>query len=65
MRRQRSMVKMVLELLKIEVRELMMADSITAISSPRAPVGKKEWITDEITEYALGNLLWSIYFAKL
>lgn len=57
MRRQRSMVKMVLELLKIEVRELMMADSITAISSPRVPVGKKEWITDEITEYALGNLL--------
>lgn len=65
MRRQRSMVKMVLELLKIEVRELMMADSITAISSPRAPVGKKEWITDEITEYAPGNLLWSIYSAKL
>lgn len=65
MRRQRSMVKMVLELLKIEVRELMMADSITAISSPRAPVGKKEWITDDITEYAQGNLLWSKYSAKL
>lgn len=48
MRRQRSMVKMVLELLKMEVSELMMADSITAISRPRAPVGEKEWKTYKI-----------------
>lgn len=34
---QRSIVKIVLELLKMEVRELILADSITAISNPRTP----------------------------
>ena len=34
---QMSMAKTVLELLKMEVRELMMADSMTAINSPRRP----------------------------
>lgn len=51
------MVKMVLELLKIEVREFMMVDSIMVISSLWVFVGKKEWIIDEIIGYVLGNLL--------
>lgn len=45
------MVKMVLELLKIEVREFMMVDSIMVISSLWVFVGKKERIIDEIIEY--------------
>lgn len=39
---QRSMVKMVLALLKMEVREDMSAATITAIMSPRSPGGKRE-----------------------
>lgn len=45
------MVKMVLELLKIEVREFMMVDSIMVISSLWVFVGKKERNIDEIIEY--------------
>lgn len=39
-RLQRSMVKIVLALLNIEVRELMLADNMTAIKSPRTPAGE-------------------------
>lgn len=39
---QRSMVKMVLALLKMEVREDMSAATITAIMSPRRPGGRRE-----------------------
>lgn len=38
----RSMVKMVLALLKMEVREDMRAATITAIMSPRSPGGRRE-----------------------
>lgn len=37
----KSMVKMVLALLKMEVREDMRAATITAIMSPRSPGGQK------------------------
>jgi hypothetical protein len=37
MRLQRSIVKIVLELLKMDVRELILADSITATNNPRTP----------------------------
>lgn len=37
---QMSMVNIVLALLNMDVRELIMADSITANRKPRAPAGK-------------------------
>lgn len=36
-----SMVKIVLELLKMDVRELITAENITTISSPRNPLAQK------------------------
>lgn len=36
-----SMVKIVLELLKMDVRELITAENITTISSPRNPSAQK------------------------
>lgn len=47
----RSMVKMVLALLKMEVREDMRAATITAIMSPRSPGGQKGGL------WALGFLM--------
>lgn len=46
-RLQRSIVKIVLALLNIEVRELMLADNMTAIKRPRTPAGgrRKQFLT--------------------
>lgn len=56
-----SMVKIVLELLKMDVRELITAENITTISSPRNPSAQKKK-TDTSMNFVH---LTKIFFPKL